>query len=135
MDHNPPALCASAASVLDALTARLDVGASQVLKDPAGLHMPVAVGRDADAAGGAAYRIGQYHVGRGGTRLWDPLVVFLRSADGRWTPLSYHDAFTTIAPVEASAPAVRRRLTILCNHWMAQIGAVHALAGKAVAAE
>lgn len=121
MKIRPPAVCASAARVLEHLIEGLGVGESRTVGDPTGLRLAIVVERHEDEGGGSAYSVGQYHRAQGGGVIWDPRVTFERSPAGEWTPVSYEEAFTRIRDARLLSLEAGRKLTGLCNVWIVQI--------------
>jgi hypothetical protein len=115
-------VCRAAAATLDVLSADLEPWTRTELRDHAGIHMTLHVERVQDGASGALFMVAHRHVGR--ESIPDPEVTLLRTAEGRWTPLSIALPFSNLVTMAADGTLLRgrrgehRRLVKLTEVWM-----------------
>jgi hypothetical protein len=114
-----------AATVLDELTADLQVGESRKIDRGLGF-MPVHVECLHRATPGLLYSVAHYYE-QNGDLVPDPDVVFLRRADG-WSPVSFQNSIAYRVAVHFHDDGTievdereQRDLVIFCNQWMRNI--------------
>lgn len=117
-----------AASVLDAIVARIPDGEDSVVVDEArGAFMALHASRAGRNEHGAVYSLAHYYE-QNGDLVPDPLVDFLRTDDGAWFPLCFemiHGRREYVAFKDDGAVLVDRKqqrdLASFCSMWMRNI--------------
>jgi len=123
------AVSAHTASVLNELTARLDVGESRQIDRGAGF-MAVVVEHLQDGGLGSFFSVAHYYESQNDL-IADPDIVFLRRPDGSWTPISIQaplGGYRVVARVREDGRVEvngrgQRELVTFANMWMKNVAA------------